>query len=104
MTGPFGSRLLGAADQPLPVLRIRVQVLLTVLLVATNVIGAAVVVGLLMIVIPGPAPTLATMTVLAIAVPGYVAFGLVLGGWWGTRRALRSLRWALAGRTPSPAE
>jgi adenylate cyclase len=101
---PFGSRLLGSADQPPPALRLRVQVLLTTLLVVTNLVGASVVVGLLMVVIPGPHPTARTLTVLAVAAPAYVLAGLVLGGWWGTRRTLRTLHWALAGRAPTVAE
>jgi adenylate cyclase len=101
---PFGSRLLGAADQSVPVLRIRVQVLLTVLLVITNVVGAAVVVGLLVVVIPGPHPTGHALTAVAVAAPVYTLAGLILGGWWGTRRAFRTLRWALLGRRPTEAE
>ncbi|MFD2419909.1 adenylate/guanylate cyclase domain-containing protein [Amycolatopsis pigmentata] len=101
---PFGSRLLGSADQPTPILRIRVQVLLTVLLMVTNVVGAAVVFALLVLVIPGPRPAALTLTAVTVAGPAYVVFGLVLGGWWGTRRALRALRWALAERVPSAAE
>jgi adenylate cyclase len=104
VTGPFGSRLLGAADQSVPVLRIRVQVLLTALLVVTNVVGAAVVVGLLMIVIPGPRPTGHALAAVAVAAPVYVLAGLILGGWWGTRRAFRTLRWALLGHQPTAAE
>ncbi|HVV24701.1 MAG TPA: adenylate/guanylate cyclase domain-containing protein [Pseudonocardiaceae bacterium] len=104
MTDTFGSRLLGSADQPVPILRIRVQVLLTTLLIVTNVIGAAVVVGLLVVVIPGPRPTVRTLSAMAVAVPAYVLAGLVLGGWWGTRRAMRTLRWALAGQAPTSAE
>jgi adenylate cyclase len=101
---PFGSRLLGVADQSLPVLRIRVQVLLTALLVITNVVGASVVVGLLMVVIPGPRPTGHALTAIAVAAPVYVLAGLILGGWWGTRRALRTLRWALLGHPPTESE
>ncbi|MGW0180280.1 adenylate/guanylate cyclase domain-containing protein [Nocardia sp. NPDC003345] len=101
---PFGSRLLGSADQSVPILRIRVQLLLTVLLMATNVIGAVVVVVLLNVVIPGARPTGSTLTLSLVAALVYVVFGLVLGGWWGTRRALRVLRWALADRQPTAAE
>jgi adenylate cyclase len=104
VAGPFGSRLLGAADQSVPVLRIRVQVLLTALLVVTNVVGAAMVVGLLTVVIPGPRPTGHALTAVAVAAPVYVLAGLILGGWWGTRRALRTLRWALLGHQPTAAE
>lgn len=101
---PFGSRLLGAADQSPPMLRIRVQALLTVLLMVTNVVGAGVVVVLLVVVIPGPPLSAPTRDVIAVAAPVYVLVGLVLGGWWGTRRTLRVLHWALVGRHPDAAE
>jgi len=101
---PFGSRLLGPADEPTQTLRVRVQVLLTIALVSANVIGAAIVVVLSTLVIPTPPLTARTLTALRVAVPGYVVAGLVAGGWWGTRRALATLRWALDRRPPTDAE
>ncbi|HEX7660420.1 MAG TPA: adenylate/guanylate cyclase domain-containing protein [Pseudonocardiaceae bacterium] len=73
-------------------LRVRVQLLLTVSLVLANVIGAAVVVGVAALGVPGPALTGRLIHIDAIAIPIYVAVGLVVGGWWGTRRALGILR------------
>ncbi|EWC64265.1 Adenylate cyclase [Actinokineospora spheciospongiae] len=101
---PFGSKLLGPAGQHGLALRIRVQSLLTITLVTANVIGAAVVVVLSGVVIPGPDMTGRTLLAMAIAVPAYVLAALVVGAVWGTGRALRQLRWAIDQREPTAAD
>jgi adenylate cyclase len=97
---PFGSRLLGAADQSARALRIRVQVLLTALLVTTNVVGAVLVFVISYFVVPAPRPTAATVLSLAIAVPVYVAAAVAVGAAVGTATTLRALRWATTGTAP----
>jgi adenylate cyclase len=97
---PFGSRLLGPADQSTRSLRVRVQLLLTGLLVTTNVVGAGVVVVIASVVIPAPTPNRGTILSLAIAVPVYVAVAVVIGAVAGTTTTLRAMRWAVTGRTP----
>ena len=52
--GAYGSILLGPAEQSPRQLRVRIQTLLTVLLVATNLIGAGIVFVLSTLVIPSP--------------------------------------------------
>lgn len=101
---PFGSRLLGPADQSVRALRVRVQLLLTALLVTTNVVGAGVVFVIASVVIPGPPPTRGTVLSLAIAVPVYVAVAVVLGAVVGTTTTLRAMRWAMTGTTPDEAD
>jgi adenylate cyclase len=101
---PFGSRLLGPADQSSLALRIRVQGLLTVTLIVANVIGAAVVVMLSAIIIPEPGPSADTLVMAAVAVPVYVLSAVVVGALWGTRGALRTLRWAIDQRQPTDTE
>ena len=98
---PFGSRILGPSDQSPRALRIRVQLMLTALLVSTNVLGAVLVFVISYFVIPAPAPTSATVLSLAIAVPVYVAFAVVVGATVGTRQTLRALRWATSGEEPT---
>ena len=74
-TGPssaYGSVLLGPAEQGTRRLRVRVQLLLTVLLVGTNLIGAGIVFVLSTLVIPSPTPNDDTVLALAIGVPVYV--------------------------------
>ncbi|WP_103353494.1 adenylate/guanylate cyclase domain-containing protein [Amycolatopsis sp. CA-128772] len=102
--GPFGSGLLGPLDQDVAVLRRRVQGLLTAALIATNVIGALVVVGLAALLMPAPGMSGDLVRVTAVAVPVYVVSAVVAGTLWGTRGALRTLRWAAEGRRPTDAE
>lgn len=91
---PFGSRLLGPRDQPPRRLRIRIQVLLTVLLVSTNLIGALVVFVINTWAIPSPSPNKEMVIALAIAIPTYVFTAAAVGAVWGTTTSLRALRWA----------
>ncbi len=102
--GVFGSALLGPADQGTRRLRIRVQLLLTVLLVATNLVGAAIVFALSALVIPSPAPERDTLLALAIGVPVYVAVAIAIGVGWGTAGALRAMHWVYHDETPTDAE
>jgi adenylate cyclase len=101
---PFGSRLLGPADQSPRMLRIRVQLVLTWLLVSTNVIGAGVVFVISAFVVPSPRPNGETLVSLAIAVPVYVGLAVVIGATVGTATTLKALRWALAERPPTEAD
>ena len=90
MSRPFGSWLLGGRDQSPRVLRLRVQTLLTALLVGTNVVGALLVVALTVLVMPGPRPSGEAMLAAAIAVPTYVVLAVAIGAVAGTRSALGS--------------
>jgi adenylate cyclase len=101
---PFGARILGPADQSARALRIRIQVLLTAMLVSTNLIGAVLVFVISYFVVPAPGPTSQTVVSLAIAVPAYVAFAVIVGGTLGTRLSLQALRWATSGREPDARE
>ncbi|MCZ4499041.1 MAG: hypothetical protein JWQ74_1594 [Marmoricola sp.] len=101
---PFGSALLGGADQSPKRLRVRIQLLLTGLLVTTHVIGAGVVFGISAFVLPTKALNHASLITLAITVPTYVGVAVLVGGFWGTITSLRGLRWALEGRTPTSRE
>ncbi|WP_408897145.1 adenylate/guanylate cyclase domain-containing protein [Nocardioides sp. R1-1] len=91
---PFGSRLLGPRHQGPRQLRIRIQVLLTVMLVTTNLVGALVVFVINTWAIPSPSPNRSMMLALAIAIPTYVFVAAVVGAIWGTTSSLRALRWA----------
>lgn len=101
---PFGSVLLGSADQSPQRLRVRLQLLLTTMLVITHLIGAGVVLVLSLFVLPTQSLNRASLVSLAIAVPTYVGVATVVGGFWGTITSLRGLRWALEGRTPTAKE
>ncbi|WP_460793620.1 adenylate/guanylate cyclase domain-containing protein, partial [Nocardioides pacificus] len=92
---PYGARILGRPDQSSRALRIRVQLLLTGLLVVTNVVGAAVVVLISAVVIPAPEANRATILTLAIGAPVYVVLAVLIGALFGTMTTLRALRWTL---------
>ncbi len=96
-----GSLLLGSADQSMRRLRVRIQVLLTVLLVGTNLIGAAIVLILRLWVLPGGDPTPAYGLALAIAAPVYIGVAVLVGAVVGTIACVRPLRWVMQGRRPS---
>jgi adenylate cyclase len=91
---PFGSRVLGPRDQEPRQLRVRIQALLTVLLVGTNLIGALVVFVVNTWAIPSPAPNREMVIALAVAIPTYVFVAAAIGAVWGTTTSLRALRWA----------
>ncbi|MCL3817262.1 adenylate/guanylate cyclase domain-containing protein [Aeromicrobium wangtongii] len=101
----FGSEwLVGPPDQPSGRLRIRVQVVLTTLLVSTNVIGAAIVFGITFLVTPGGGPNAAYLGALAIAVPVYVGVAVLIGTGTITVSALRTLRWSIEDQEPTARE
>ena len=100
----YGSVLLGPADQQPTRLRARVQLLLTVLLVTTNVVGAGIVIVLSTLVIPGPSPNRGSVLALAIGVPVYVVVAVIVGASVGTTISLRALRWATQEKTPTRGE
>ncbi|NYG55812.1 adenylate/guanylate cyclase domain-containing protein [Nocardioides perillae] len=101
---PFGSWLLGPADQGRRQLRVRVQLLLTVLIVTTNVVGALVVAGVFWLVRPAEPLGAAGVLAAAVAVPTYVGVAVLVGAAWGTTVTLRALRWATDQRVPSDEE
>ena len=101
---PFGSALLGSREQSARALRIRVQLLLTAMLVSTNVVSAAVVVVISVFVLPAEAPTRGMLVALAIAVPVYVGAAVLVGATVGTAMSLRALRWATEDREPDAAD
>ena len=100
----YGSILLGPAGQSARRLRIRIQVLLTVLLVGTNIVGAGLVFVLSSLVIPSPSAERGTVLSLAIGVPVYVGVAIFVGTGWGTAGALRALRWSVEDREPDEEE
>jgi len=100
----FGARILGPPDQPARVLRIRVQLLLTVLLIGTHLIGAGLVVVITSFVVPTPAANRATVLTLAIGVPAYVGLAVVLGAVGLSGLALRATAWIVEDRRPSEEE
>lgn len=97
---PFGSRLLGAADQSPRSLRWRIQLLLTFVLVTTNLLGAASAFLISSFVVPAPLPSQDTLLAWTIALPTYIGLAVVVGAGWGTGMTVRALRWATDDQVP----
>jgi adenylate cyclase len=104
--GPdYGSWLLGRVSESQRRRRVRIQVILTVLLVAVNLIGIAVTV--LIVTVAFPVPNVfrdAPLWISFVVVPAYIVVALAVGIVWITRRAVSRLRWAIEERKPTPAD
>lgn len=96
-----GLRVPGSDEQDPRALRVRIQTLLTVLLIGTNVIGAGVVVAMNYVIIPGGGPSPELLRALVISVPFYVVAAVIVGTLFITRLTLRELGWALNDQTPT---
>jgi adenylate cyclase len=101
-TPAYGSWLLGRVTETQQSRRVRIQIIMTVLILAANLIGIAVDVLLLAVAIPGPslfhdAPMWLTFGVM----PAYIIFALALGAYWMTRRFVIALRWVIEERPPT---
>lgn len=101
-TPAYGSLLLGRVSESQARRRVRIQIILTVFVVAANLIGIGVAVLLVTVAIPEPSVfTDAPLWLTFGVVPAYVAVALALGAYWITRRTVTALRWAIEERRPS---
>ncbi|MCV7426231.1 adenylate/guanylate cyclase domain-containing protein [Mycobacterium montefiorense] len=100
-TSAYGSLLLGRVSESQTRRRVRIQIILTVFILVTNLIGIGVALLLLGVALPSPsifdAPTWITWAV----APGYIAVALALGTYWITHRTMMALRWAIEERKPT---
>jgi adenylate cyclase len=101
-TPAYGSWLLGKPSESQRHRRVRIQSILTVFVIVTNLLGIGVVGLMVMVAFPvpgvfGPDARWITFT----AVPAYVAAAIVVGTFWGTRRLVNSLRWAIEEKPPT---
>ena len=102
---PLGVWLLGDGEQKTSRLRLRVQAVLTTVLVVANLIGAIVVALLGLFILPGPSVFSGRAAVVTFTVlPTYVLLALVAGVVFGTRRAFGRLTWLRDDREPSADE
>ncbi|MDX3005302.1 adenylate/guanylate cyclase domain-containing protein [Kribbella solani] len=101
---PFGSWLLGPADQSPRRLRVRLQLLMTTFSIGTNLIGALVVFVLAVFVLPGPSLIDQLQLADAIAVPAYFLVAMAIGCVWSTRLTRRVTRWIDLDRPATRAE
>ena len=82
--------------------RVRIQVILTALVVVANLIGIAV--ASLVVTVAFPIPSVFEPEVRGITfavVPAYIAAALIIGVFWATRRVINNVRLAIEQRTPA---
>ena len=104
-TPEYGSWLLGRVSESQAHRRVRIQLILTVFIVATNLIGIGVALLLLTMAFPSPSIFSDAPLWIAFAVaPAYIAVALALGTFLITRRTVGVLRWAIEEREPTPAD
>jgi len=102
-TPAYGSWLLGRVSESPRRRRVRIQIIITVLVVTANLIGIAVAALLVTVAIPAPSIfTDAPLWITFAAMPAYVTVALALGAYWITRRMVLTLRWAIEARKPTP--
>ncbi len=104
-TPAYGSYLLGRVNESPSRRRVRIQTILTVVIVGANLVGVAVAVLLVTVAFPVPsvfsdAPKWVTFGV----VPAYTLVAGLVGTYWITQRTVSVLRWAIEDRAPSPAD
>lgn len=81
--------------------RVRIQGMLTVAILVTNVIGLIVGAMLLTVAFPKPSVILdAPHWVSFGIVPGYCVLAFILGTYWLTRQTARALRWGQSRNAP----
>ncbi len=101
-TPAYGSLLLGRVSENQRRRRVRIQIILTVFVLAANLIGIGVAALLVTVAIPEPSVfDDAPLWITFVAVPAYVVVSLALGAYWITRRTVIALRWAIEERKPT---
>jgi adenylate cyclase len=101
-TPAYGSLLLGRVTESQARRRVRIQIILTVFILATNLIGIGVAVVLLAFALPSPSIFSDAPAWITFAVgPGYIAVALALGTYWITHRTTTALRWAIEEQKPT---
>ena len=104
-TPEYGSWLLGRVSESKARRRVRIQLIITVFILATNLIGIGVAALLLTIAFPTPSIfSDAPLWITFVVVPAYVAIALALGTYFITRRLITALRWAIEERKPTLAD
>jgi adenylate cyclase len=101
-TPEYGSWLLGKSTESQAHRRIRIQVILTVFILAANILGIGA--ALMLVTVAFPVPSVfsdAPAWITWVVCPAYIAVALMIGSFWITRRTVNDLRWAIEERTPT---
>lgn len=101
-TPAYGSLLLGRVTESQSRRRVRIQLILTVFILGTNLVGIGVALLLLGFALPTPSIfTDAPHWITFVVGPTYIAVALALGTYWITSRTVATLRWAIGERRPT---
>ncbi len=101
----LGSVLLGRERESARVRTLRVQVLLVLTLLGSNLVGVAVAAVLILLVLPGPDLTSSRfLWANTVVVPVYVLLAVVVGTAWVRSAVYRRVRWFVDGRDPTDDE
>ena len=102
-TPEYGSWILGRVSETQRRRRVRIQTILTTVVLGANLIGVGV--ALLVVTVTFPVPSVFDSKVLWITfavAPAYIALAFVVGVIWATNRVINNVRWALEEREPTP--
>lgn len=102
-TPEYGSWILGRVSESQQRRRVRIQLILTTVVLGANLIG--VVVACLVVTVTFPVPSVFDREVLWITfavAPAYIVLAFVVGVIWATNRVINNVRWALEEREPTP--
>src|ERR1700756_2651926 len=98
-TPAYGSWLLGRLSESQARRRVRIQIIITVFILATNLIGIGVATLLLITGFPAPSPhTDPPLGITLVVTPAYIAVALALGTYLIPHRLITALRWAIEER------
>ena len=101
-TPDYGSWLLGKETESQIRRRVRIQVILTVFILFTNLLGIIVATVLVSFAFPVPNVFTDVPAWLTFGVaPAYIVLALGIGTFWVTRKIVKSLRWAIEERPPN---
>jgi adenylate cyclase len=101
-TPDYGSWLLGKSTESPARRRVRIQVILTVLILSANLLGIGA--ALLLVTVAFPVPSVfsdAPFWITWVVCPAYIALALLIGTFWITHRTVNALRWAIEECAPT---
>jgi len=101
-TPEYGSWILGRVSESQGRRRIRIQTILTTVVLVANLIGVGV--AFLVVTVTFPVPSVFDTRVLWITfavAPAYIGLAFVVGVVWATNRVINNVRWAIEEREPT---
>ncbi|MGE0216257.1 adenylate/guanylate cyclase domain-containing protein [Mycolicibacterium sp.] len=101
----YGSWILGRVAESTRRRRVRIQLILTTVVVCANLIGIGVAALVVTVTFPVPSVFDADVAWITFAVaPAYIVGALVVGVVWATNRVIDNVRWAIEEREPTRAD